>query len=164
MKLLSEAAEYALRSVVWLAQRPPGPYKTRQIAAGTHAPPGYLVKSLQALAHHQILAGQRGSTGGFTLVRDPKTLSVLEVINAVDPIERIDVCPLGLAAHGKQLCPLHRRIDDAMASIEREFGETTIAEVIRNRRTSVPLCAGLRFCEAGSQRSGARGQRSGTDQ
>lgn len=147
MKLLSEAAEYALRSVVWLAQRPPAPYKTRQIAAGTHAPPGYLVKSLQALAQHQILSGQRGSSGGFSLVRAPETLSVLEVVNAVDPIERIHVCPLGLEAHGERLCPLHRRIDDAVAMVERAFAETTIAEVISNPGGSVPLCPGLRLCE-----------------
>lgn len=148
MKLLSEAAEYGLRAVVWLAQRPRTPYKTRQIAAGTQTAPGYLLKSLQALSKAGILSGQRGSSGGFSLVSDPESLTVLEVINAVDPLERIHVCPLGLEAHGKRLCPLHRRIDDAIASIERAFKDTTIAEVLRNPSRSIPLCPGLYLGDA----------------
>ena len=143
MKLLSEAAEYGLRAVVWLAQRPGATHKTRQIAAGTQTAPGYLLKSLQALSRSGILAGQRGSAGGFSLIRDPDSLTVLEVINAVDPLERIRVCPLGLEAHGKRLCPLHRRVDDAIASVERAFNDTTIAEVLRNPSRSIPLCPGL---------------------
>ena len=89
MKLLSDASEYALRAVVWLAQRPGLPQKTREIAEGTHAAPGYLVKVLQSLAKAGILSAQRGSHGGFSLERDPRDLSVLDVIEAVDPIERI---------------------------------------------------------------------------
>ena len=72
MKLLSDASEYALRAVVWLAQRPGLPQKTREIAEGTHAAPGYLVKVLQSLAKAGILSAQRGSHGGFSLERDPR--------------------------------------------------------------------------------------------
>src|SRR5690606_17155548 len=96
MKLLSEAAEYGLRAVVWLAQRPGGYWKVREIAKGTRAAPGYLVKVLQGLARAGILSAQRGSQGGFRLERDPAGLTALEVINAIDPIERIRACPLGL--------------------------------------------------------------------
>jgi DNA-binding IscR family transcriptional regulator len=99
------------------------------------------------LAHSQILAGQRGSSGGFSLVREPATLTVLEVISAVDPLERINVCPLGLAAHGERLCLLHRRVDDAVAMVERAFGETTIAELLRSPGDTAPLCPGLQMCE-----------------
>lgn len=143
MKLLSDATEYGLRAVVWLAQRPGQPQKVRQIAEGTRAAPGYLVKVLQALAKAQILSAQRGNTGGFRLERDPAELSVLEVINAVDPIERIHTCPLGLDAHGTRLCPMHRRIDDAIAAIEASFGESTIEDLITEPSASRPLCNAL---------------------
>jgi len=143
MKLLSDASEYGLRAVVWLAQRPGQPQKVREIAEGTHAAPGYLVKVLQALAKARILSAQRGSSGGFRLERDPAELSVLEVINAIDPIERIHTCPLGLEAHGECLCPMHRRIDDAMAAIEQSFGDSTIDDLLTEPSASHPLCDAL---------------------
>ena len=64
----------------------------------------------------------------------------LEVVNAVEPIERIVTCPLGPKSHGKNLCPLHRRMDDALASVEAAFGTTTLAEVLSEPTGSPPLC------------------------
>lgn len=130
MKLLTDAGEYGLRAVLSLAQRPGQPLKVREIAETTHAAPGYLVKVLQTLARAGILSAQRGSQGGFTLERDPETLTVLEVINAIDPIERIRTCPLGIEAHGQCLCPMHKRIDDALALIEQSFAASTIADLM----------------------------------
>ncbi len=130
MKLLSDASEYALRAVIWLAQRPPSPQKVRDIAEETCAAPGYLIKILQSLTKAGILSAQRGINGGFTLVRDASDLSVWEVIDAVDPIERIRQCPLGLKTHGDTLCPMHHRIDQAMATVEATLRESTIEELL----------------------------------
>lgn len=143
MKLLSDASEYALRAVVWLAQRPGEAQKVREIADGTQSAPGYLVKVLQNLARAGILSAQRGSHGGFTLERDPDELTALEVINAVDPVERIRTCPLGLEAHGDCLCPMHRRIDDTLAQFEQTFGASTITELVTGPSPSRPLCNAL---------------------
>ncbi len=140
MKLLSDASEYALRAVIWLAQEPGKPQKVREIAAGTRAAPGYLVKVLQGLAKAGILAAQRGVHGGFALIREPAALSVWEVINAVDPVERIRRCPLGLDAHQHGLCPMHRRIDEAMAAIEASLRDSTIGELLSDPSPSRPLC------------------------
>lgn len=140
MKLLSDACEYGLRAVVWLAQRPDKPQKVREIAIGTHAAPGYLVKVLQSLTKAGILSAQRGSHGGFRLERDPTELTVLEIIDAVDPLERIHSCPLGLEAHGTELCPMHRRIDNAIAHIQANFAESTIQDLIIEPARSKPLC------------------------
>ena len=48
---------------------------------------------------------------------------------AVDPLKRIKSCPLGLQAHAVNLCPLHRKLDDAVKSVEDAFASTTIASV-----------------------------------
>jgi hypothetical protein len=47
---------------------------------------------------------------------------------------------LGLKSHGKHLCPLHRKLDDALASIESAFGSTTIQTVLDTPSSSRPLC------------------------
>jgi Rrf2 family protein len=139
--VLSQTVEYALRAVVHLADQAPEARTTEQIADVTQVPQAYLSKVLQALNRAGIVRSQRGVGGGVSLVKSPKQLTILEVVNAVDPIERIKTCPLGLEAHGKHLCPLHRRMDDALAMMEAAFRKTTLAEVLAEPTTSKPLCA-----------------------
>ena len=138
--VFSQTVEYALRAVVHLASQTPEARTTDQIAAATRVPRAYLSKVLQGLARGGVVQSQRGLGGGMTLVKLPEELTILEVVNAVEPIERIRTCPLGLAAHGVHLCPLHRRLDNAMATVEEAFAATTLAEVLAEPTTSVPLC------------------------
>ncbi len=137
---VSQTAEYALRAVVWLAQNPGVPQTTQQLATGTQVSVSYLPKVLQPLGRVGILTSQRGINGGYTLERDPEGLSLLEVVTCVDPIQRITSCPLKIAGHGGTLCPLHRELDCAVADVERRFGETTIANLLRKETGSKPLC------------------------
>ncbi|MBI4578793.1 MAG: Rrf2 family transcriptional regulator [Planctomycetes bacterium] len=138
--MISRTAEYALRAIVCLADKKGTPLTTQQIAETTRVPAGYLSKVLQALGRAGLVVSQRGLHGGFTLGVSPAALSVLDVINAVDPIQRIRQCPLGLKSHGEQLCPLHRRLDNAMEMVERAFGQSTVAELLAEPNRSRPLC------------------------
>lgn len=138
--MLSQTLEYALRAMVFLASRPGQSCPTDKIAEVTKVPPAYLAKVMQNLQRSGLVHAQRGVHGGFSLARAPDALTILEVVEAVDPIGRIRTCPLGLEAHGVNLCPLHRRLDDALAHVERAFGETTLAEVLAEPSSSVPLC------------------------
>lgn len=137
---VSQTAEYALRAVVWLAQNPGSPQTTQQLASGTRVSVSYLPKVLQPLGRTGILTSQRGINGGYTLDRDPAELTVLDVVNCVDPIQRIRRCPLKLATHTGGLCPLHQTLDDSIADLERRFGETTIASLLRADARLTPLC------------------------
>jgi Rrf2 family protein len=138
--MFSQTVEYALRAVCHLADQSPRSRTTDQIAAATQVPRAYLSKVLQALVEQGIVHSQRGVGGGITLIKPPSQVTILEVVNAVEPIRRITTCPLGLAAHGVRLCPLHRRVDNALALVEQAFGSTTLAEVLAEPSESVPLC------------------------
>lgn len=138
--MFSQTVEYALRAVVHLAYEAPTPRTTDQIAKATKVPRAYLSKVLQNLARAGIVHSQRGIGGGMTLTKPPAALTILEVVNAVEPLGRIKECPLGLKAHGVRLCPLHRRLDNALASVEAAFRDTTLAEVLAEPTASPPLC------------------------
>jgi Rrf2 family protein len=138
--MFSQTVEYALRAVVHLASRAPQAQTTDQIAEATLVPKPYLSKVLQELRRQGVVASQRGVGGGITLVKTPRELTILEVVNAVEPIRRIQTCPLGLPMHGVRLCPLHRRVDNALAMVEKAFQSTTLAEVLADPSPSVPLC------------------------
>ncbi len=137
--MFSTTAEYSLRAAVHLAMSPDRPQTTQEIAEATHVPMPYLSKVLQALVRANIVVTRRGLHGGCTLQRPPELITVFEVVQAVDPIKRITYCPLGLAAHGTHLCPLHRRMDEAIESVECSFRATTLAEVINEPSSSRPL-------------------------
>lgn len=139
--VLSQTAEYALRAVVFLTDGTEEQYTNQQIADGTRVPSHYLSKVLQALTRAKLVAGQRGIGGGFRLTRDGGKISVLDVINAVDPIQRIETCPLGLKSHGTRLCALHRKLDDGLAMIEKSFATTTIREILEVPSQNHPLRA-----------------------
>jgi Rrf2 family transcriptional regulator, nitric oxide-sensitive transcriptional repressor len=141
LTVISQTAEYALRSVVYLGSQVGQPVTTQRIAAATRVPAGYLSKVLQALGKAGLVDAQRGLKGGYALARPLDELTVLDVINAVDPLERITRCPLGLAAHQGSLCSLHRRLDQAIALIEALYRQTTVEELLSEQgRGHSPLC------------------------
>lgn len=163
--MFTQSVEYALRAVVLLAEvsgdspneelgeelgegsasaaafHDTGHARTaQQIAEAARVPQHYLAKVMQALAKAGIVTSQRGVKGGFKLAHAPGQLTVLDVVNAVDPIPRIATCPLGLKQHGKNLCPLHKEMDNAMANIERTLASHTFADLLNDPNPSKPLC------------------------
>lgn len=138
--MLSLTTEYALRAMVCVANLERDRSITSEdIAAWSKVPRDYLSKILRDLVVAGLIRSQRGPNGGFSLARPAPEISILDVVNAVDPIQRITKCPLGNPLH-VQLCPLHRRIDDAIGMIEREFRGTHLAEVLETNRKAAGAC------------------------
>jgi Rrf2 family nitric oxide-sensitive transcriptional repressor len=138
--MISQSAEYSLRAVVCLASRPQQAMTTQQIASVTRIPPGYLSKVLQTLARAGMLESQRGIHGGFVLSRKPENITLLELVKIVDPSHRIQACPLDIAEHQHNLCPLHREIDRAISLAENALGDTTVASLLQHPSGTQPLC------------------------
>ena len=141
--MISQTAEYALRAIVYLADQADAPQTTQQIAKVTRVPAGYLAKVMQGLSRAGLVRAQRGLHGGFTLAVPPEELTVLDVVQAVDPLRRITHCPLGIPGH-QSLCPLHRGLDNAVAMVEKALGASTIAELLaepKRGKAPKPLCS-----------------------
>jgi len=139
--VLTQTVEYALRALVALAAHPGRSQTNRELAKITKVPGPYLSKVLQMLTKEELVETHRGIRGGFTLSRPARQITILEAVNAVDPIRRITTCPLGLKAHGKNLCPLHKKMDAALEQMEEAFRSTTLADVLAEPSRSIPLCA-----------------------
>lgn len=140
--MISQTAEYALRAAVVLGSQPDRPMTTQEIAQASLVPVGYLAKVLQLLGKAGIVEARRGIRGGHILNRSLERLTVYDVVNAVDPLERITHCPLKLSAHAERLCSLHQKLDDAVAMLEAYFKQTTIRDLLNDRTAPLPgpLC------------------------
>ncbi|MCX6590816.1 MAG: Rrf2 family transcriptional regulator [Acidobacteria bacterium] len=138
--MFSQTVEYALRAAVALASEPAVPLRVVDLAPTTQVPADYLAKVMNQLARADLVRAQRGRNGGYTLTRPPQSISLLEVVNAVDPLRRITHCPLNLRAHAGKLCGLHRKLDDAIAHMEAALASSTLAEMAAGTDGVKPLC------------------------
>jgi DNA-binding IscR family transcriptional regulator len=82
---------------------------------------------------------QSGPGGGYSLAKQAIAITLLDVINAVAPLERIHRCPLGIPTH-RQLCPLHAELDKAYAATEEAFARVTIGQLLESTQRPEPLC------------------------
>jgi Rrf2 family protein len=82
---LTHACGYAIHAVVYLAkQKEDHLIASRQIAEAQGLPERFLVKVLKPLVSAQVLLSLRGPNGGYRLARPPRTITLLDVIEAVD--------------------------------------------------------------------------------
>lgn len=137
--MLSQTHEYALRAMAFLAAAPDRPHPGAKIAEGAQLPKGYVFQVMERLRKAGLVNAQRGPSGGFSLARSLDAITLLDVANAVEPLPRIEKCPLGNPAH-VQLCPLHRRLDDAVAHIENTFAGITFAQLVSEIRENDQRC------------------------
>lgn len=136
--MLSKTAEYALRAVVCLGSR--GDAVSADVLANlTKVPRRYLTRVMQDLATAGVVQSRPGPGGGYELAVATEQLTILDVVNTVDPIQRIKECPLGLQSH-HSLCPLHAELDKAYAQVEAAFANVTIRDLMDSANPIVPLC------------------------
>lgn len=139
--MISQTAEYALRALAWLALYGETRAPASELAEQVQAPFDYLAKVLQQLAAAGLVEGRRGVGGGYRLAKPPSAIRLLDAVNAVTPIRRIETCPLGLSRHGSNLCPLHRKMDEAAAAVIGVLDGVTLADLIdAPEGVSTPLC------------------------
>lgn len=138
--MFSQTTEYAMRAMAWLALSPDVLVPTTQLAENTKVPPHYLAKVLQQLASANLITGRRGVRGGYKIARPASEITLLEVVRAVAEVHRINTCPLGLANHGSNLCPLHKRIDKAAQAVIDLYGEATLQSLVDDPAGPKPLC------------------------
>lgn len=137
--MLSKTAEYALRAVACMVGQPDSPASADYLAEKTKVPRRYLTRVLQDLAAAGLVHSRPGPGGGYELVARSDELTILDVVNAVAPLQRIHSCPLGLNSH-TDLCPLHAELDRAYAATESAFAGVTMKQLAESTSPIVPLC------------------------
>jgi Rrf2 family protein len=127
--MLSQTVEYALTAMMHLASLRGESASSERIAEKINVSAGYLSKVMRDLVLAGLVDSFRGPGGGFILARSPDQITMLDVVNAVDPIKRIQKCPTNNPDHAT-LCPLRRRLDDAIRDMQRVFQGTTLAALL----------------------------------
>jgi Rrf2 family protein len=129
---LTKKADYGLIALRHLASSPQATASTRDIADAYHLPVPLLAKVLQLLTRAGILRSIAGTNGGYRLARDPKKISALEVVRAIDGPVILTHC---FTEHGtcdqSENCTVReplRRVHEAILELLNRFTITDLAE------------------------------------
>jgi len=90
---ITRQADYAVRAVLHLARVGNAERSaTSMIAKEQNIPPSFLAKIISQLSISGLLHTSRGARGGVTLARDPKDITLLEVVEAIDGPIQLNEC------------------------------------------------------------------------
>ena len=81
---VSARADYAVRALTELAARVGQPVTAESISKAQGVPLKFLLGILGELRRAGLVRSQRGPSGGYLLDRDPSTITVADVMRAVD--------------------------------------------------------------------------------
>lgn len=129
--MLSQTSQYALRTVLHLAQLPRGERGSAVEMARTIGIPGnYLSKTLHQLARAGVVASTRGKHGGFELGRPASRITLAEVVAPFQEMgER--ACLLGRpACSDARPCVVHAHWKRVAEQVAGFFSRTTIADLL----------------------------------
>lgn len=90
---LNQATDYAFRMVLYLATCPPGTKITGAVLAEKqNIPERFLLKIMRSLTAAGIMRSYRGVEGGFALQREPRGITLYDVIDAVEGQTELQRC------------------------------------------------------------------------
>jgi Rrf2 family protein len=116
---LTKKADYALRLMVEIAASPDGNLTTHEVARREDIPYQFLRKVAQGLVAAGLLASSRGAGGGLSLAHPANTISLLEIVRAVDEpaMSRCLIDPSACTRRNRcVIYPVWRRLQRQMES------------------------------------------------
>ena len=106
---ITRKGDYAIRGMVYLANRPAGEVNLlADIAEAVEVPKALLAKIFQQFAKQGLVTSARGTGGGFALGRPAEDISLLEIVEAVEGPIFLNRCLLMEGACGRDtFCTVH---------------------------------------------------------
>ena len=84
MLKLSKLSDYATMLATAMATEPARVYAAQELATRAHVSAPTAAKLLKMMAKHGLIESVRGAHGGYRLSRSPETITIADVIGAVE--------------------------------------------------------------------------------
>lgn len=130
---LTKRADYAIRASLALARAGRDERRSvRRLALDEHIPARFLVEVMGDLVTAGLVEAVAGRTGGYRLTRAPGTITLLEVVEAVEGDSRRRTCVLrGGACRIEGVCDVHAVFAAAQDDLLGRLSQATLEGVIR---------------------------------
>ena len=135
MLKLSKKSEYALMAARYMAVKNHGSAVTaKEIAENHNLSYELLSKVLQSLARNQIAISYKGVKGGYSLLKNPIEISLIDLIKAVEPDYQITNCLKNDSIKGncsyEDCCKIKDPLAEVQKKIDKVFFETKLSHII----------------------------------
>jgi len=129
---ISKSAGYAVHGLVYLVTKKSGdPVQISEIAEYQNVSRTYLAKIFQQLSTARIIVGQRGITGGYLLSKQPETITLLDVVEAVDgPVIKRHCCLGVMECQLKPMCVILDAFVEANNRVADYLKSVTLEDVV----------------------------------
>jgi Rrf2 family protein len=134
--MLSNSCRYGIRAVVYIAskKKADGNIGIKKISEALDLPTPYLAKILQQLARHKILHSSKGPNGGFSMLRDPQKITLLNIVEIIDGNDFFNNCifhnsTCSYIDSQKIPCPIHDDFGKVRADLINLFTNTSVYDL-----------------------------------
>mgnify|MGYP003601558676 FL=1 len=131
--MFSKACEYAIKSVIFIAQEALAGRKTnvKQISEATNAPESFVAKILQPLSKKGILLSNKGKQGGFSIDLDKLgQIKLIEIVLITDGPDILTRCAFGLEkCSSEKPCPFHFKYKPIREGLKASLSEISIYDM-----------------------------------
>jgi Rrf2 family protein len=136
--MLSSSCKYGIRAVTYIASKSKESRNIgiKQISEDLNLPTPFLAKILQLLAKQKILSSSKGPHGGFSLLKDPRKITLLDIIITIDGNDLFENCIIhnttcNCVGEEKLICPVHEEYSRLRANLVKMFSTKTIYSLVR---------------------------------
>ena len=142
---LTSFTDFALRALMRLAGEPTRSFATNEIAVEFGISRNHLAKVVRDLADGGFISTQRGAGGGFSLARSPQSITLGEVVRALEARHALVECfrDDGGNCVLAPRCRLKTRLAAAREAFMRELDATTLAECAYTARSRKNLASNV---------------------
>ncbi|MGQ9644975.1 MAG: RrF2 family transcriptional regulator [Thermodesulfobacteriota bacterium] len=132
---ITRSGEYGLRGVLFLARQPAKRFVLiSEISKEQQIPETFLAKIFQRLSKAGLLRSSRGAKGGFSLGKPAGSITMREVIEAIDGPIALNRCLRGGGeCKEEDFCPIYPVWSKAQQQLLEILDSTTVEDLARQR-------------------------------
>jgi len=137
MDMIRRNTDYAIRAMSLLAvSHGDAPVSAATIAAEQDISYPLVSKLLQRLQEARLVASSMGVRGGFRLSRDPRRITLLEVVEAIQGKVSLNRCLVSTKACTRwRVCPARRRLGPIQETLREALRQTTLRDLMAEKGT-----------------------------
>ena len=132
--LLTKASEYALLSLIYIAQKNT-PSDVDTMSGELEISKSFLAKILQNLAREGILVSFKGANGGFMLAQKPEEISIKRIIESAEKrkmaVFECSISAVGCSSSKGGICQIWPMFSALQSKIDDFLDTITLANIIK---------------------------------
>lgn len=132
MKLITREVDYAIRAIIYLAEKKDGTVSVVELVDKLDITRPFLRKIMQVLAKSGVIESYKGYKGGFKLAKKPADIFLIDLVEVFHGKFSLNECLLNKnICPNKATCILKEKIDDIEQKVKKELESINLKSLIK---------------------------------